>query len=342
LDISKTELNTAFDLLKKKSTLQTVSTYLERRELPYSANSWPLMYEKRLVPLLQEGRIDRSDILKMLSDAEEYGRQHVFLYTCSKSDASGLVNEGVLEKILAKLDLTELLKKPRIVNRVSGLQLVEARIDKPKRGMRSLVVKAVDVRSSRKLIDKVIDGDRETETYEWEHDRAVNVISVREDGRAEVRIQSHKNALDYEKQANELFAKTTGIIDQIRFRPLSLAKARIALIRKRKEMAYLVRFADNQLRDREGRTFSLATGKRQQELYPEGSASDKSMEAFLSVGIPVCDEIDCFWVVRPNSKVPSVELHTLIQGADNELILTAQCTPMDHEYAVDQIFSLTR
>jgi hypothetical protein len=342
LDISKTELNTAFDLLRKKSTLQAVSTYLERRELPFSAGSWPVLYEKRLLPLLQEGRIDRSNILQMLRDAEEYGRQHVFLFSCSRNDASSLVNEGVLEKNLAKLDLSELLKKPRIVNRVAGLQLVEARIDKPKRGMRSLVVKAVDVRSFRKLIDKVVDGDRETETYEWEHDRAVNVISVREDGRTEVRIQSHKNSLNYEHQANELFAKTTGIIDRIRFTPISLAKARITLVKKRKELAYLVRFADNQLRDREGRTFSLATGSRQQELYPDGSASDKSMEAFLSVGVPICDEIDCFWIVRPNSPVPSVELHTLIQGADNELTLTAQCTPTDHEYALDQIFNLTR
>jgi hypothetical protein len=62
----------------------------------------------------------------MLRDAEEYGRQHVFLFSCSRNDASSLVNEGVLEKNLAKLDLSELLKKPRIVNRVAGLQLVEA------------------------------------------------------------------------------------------------------------------------------------------------------------------------------------------------------------------------
>ncbi len=86
----------------------------------------------------------------------------------------------------------------------------------------------------------------------------------------------------------------------------------------------------------------MATGTRQQELYPEGSASDKGMEAFLSVGVPVCDEVDCFWIKRKNSNVPSVEVHTLIQGADNEFTVTAQCDRTDYEYALAQVTNLTK
>lgn len=84
MDISKADLGVAFDLLRKHSTLERVSHYLRVRDLPYAAGSWPAMYETRLLPLLQAGRIDRSDIVTLVREAEEYGRQHVFLFRCSK------------------------------------------------------------------------------------------------------------------------------------------------------------------------------------------------------------------------------------------------------------------
>jgi hypothetical protein len=211
LDISPKDLGAAFDLLRKKSTISAVAGYLKRRELPVNENSWPLLYEKTLVPLLRDKKIDRSDILRMLRDAEEFGKQHVFLYSCSKSRAMGVVNENTLKENLARLDLTEIMVNPRIVLEPKGLQLVEARIDAPKRGMRSLVLKAVDTRSFRKLLRKETNGNFETEYYEWEHERAVHVVSVREDGVLEVRVQSFHNSIDYEAASKDVLAKTAGI-----------------------------------------------------------------------------------------------------------------------------------
>jgi hypothetical protein len=86
----------------------------------------------------------------------------------------------------------------------------------------------------------------------------------------------------------------------------------------------------------------MATGSRQQELYPEGSATDKSLEAFLSVGVPACDEVNCFWVLRKGSPVPSTETHTLIMGADNEFTLTGKCDRADYEYVLSNILNLSR
>ena len=341
LDISLPERGVAFDLLRKNSTLQAVSKYLDNKGLPASSPSWPIVFE-RLASMLVDGRLERSDLLRMLRDAEEYGRQHIFLHSCNKREAIALLNETTLAANLAKLDLTEIAEKPKIVGSVKGLQLVEARIDTPKRGMRALVIKAVDVHSYRERESKVVDGDREIETYLWQHDRVVDLISVREDGLLEVRIQSRRNAVKYEDLAENLFAKATGIIERIKFPAISLAKARIMLIQKRTQMGHIVRFADNQLRDKEGNSISMASGSRQQELYTKGSASDKAVDGFLSVGTPMCDEIDCFWITRKGSPEPSTELHTLIGGANHEFALTAQCDRKDYEYALAQILNLTR
>jgi hypothetical protein len=327
--------------LRRNSTLPAVEKFLSDKGLPSSAPSWPVVFE-RLVSLLTAGRLQRSDILRMLRDTEEYGRQHIFLCAGSKGTAMALLNESTLAANLAKLDLSEILTKPRIVGNIKGLQLVEARIDTPRKGMRSLIVKAVDVNSYRERESKVIVGDREIETYIWKHDRVVDLISVREDGLLEVRIESRKNSVNYEELAENLFTKATGIIERIKFPNLSLAKARLTLIQKRNQMGHIVRFADNQLRDKDGNSISMASGSKQQELYTKGSASDKAVDGFLSVGTPTCDEIDCFWLTRKGSPEPSTELHTLISGGNNEFALTAHCSRKDYEYVLAQILNLTK
>jgi hypothetical protein len=342
LNITVTERATAFDLLRKSSTLGEISKFLANKGLPSSASSWPETFE-RLAGLINSSKLSRTDILSLLQDAEEYGRQHVFMSTCSKSVALGLINQNTLLNNLAALNNTEIFSKPLIVAKPKGLQLTEARIDVPKTGgLGSLIIKAVDVHSYRERTDKQINGDIEIETYEWRHDRVVDLISVRADGLMEVRIQSRKNVADYVTLANNLIAKATGLLDPLKFAPFSLAKARISLIEKRYTLSHIVELADNQLRDSEGRIITVATGHRQQELYPKGSASDKAVQGFMSVGKPKCDEVDCFWIPRKGTPVPTQDLHTLISGADNEFTLTTHCGRKDYEYALAQLLYFSK
>lgn len=343
MDISKADLGTAYDLLRKYSTLHAVSDYLDRHNVnPSSVTSWPQFFENRLLPALQRGALNRGDLVKMIREAEEHGKQHIFLYTVNRSYAATLLSPATLTTLSAKMGLQDLLEKARIVDESKGLELVDIRIDDDRKGTRSVVMKAVDVRVHKKQVAIERVGNRETVTYEYENDRAVNLLVVRSDGLVEARIQSYKNALDYEKEAGLLFDKAAGILDTIKLVPLSLTRARIKLVNERKKYAHLVRFADNQLRDKEGRTYTVSTATRQQDLYAAGSATEKSLEAFLSVGTPACDEIDCFWVRRNGVDVPSTEIHTLIMGADNEFAVTAHCTRKDYEYVLSNIVHLTR
>ncbi len=334
-DITSADLTIAINLLRRHSSLDVVSQYLKDKSLNYSAGSWAEMREKRLQPALDAGELQRSDIIQLVREAEEFGRQHIFLFTCSKATAYELVNEDVLAKNLKKMNVLSLLDKPRLVEISRGLELVDIRIE-GSLGSRSLVIKAVDARSYRRLVDKSVSEDREVLTYELTTERGVNVISVSEAKTVEVRIQSHRNSLDYAAQVEEMFVKATGIVDRLKFTPVSLAKTRLYLIQNRSRLSKTLRFADNLLRDKEGNVMSLASGGAQQNLYEAGNSADKGVAAFLSVGRPTCDEVDCFWLTSANG-TPSIDIHTYIAGANNEFTLTAQCSRTDYAHVLSQI-----
>jgi hypothetical protein len=251
MKISESELSAAVRLLRKNSSINAVSSFLKRRNLVSSATSWDGLLDLRIKPSLQSGALDRGDIVQLIRESEEYGRQHVFLFRCSKSEALSLNNESVIRSRLADLDLGNLLSNPRIIDTPRGLQLVDVRLE----GLgneRSLIVKGIGVRRRRVHIGTEKSGNREIVTYEWEEDRCVNVLRVSTQGLVEVRIQSYRNAVDYAAEAEELFAKCTGIVDRLKFEDFSLARARLHLIQKRNSLSDFVRFAENTLRSKMG------------------------------------------------------------------------------------------
>jgi hypothetical protein len=336
-DISPADLTTAINLLRKNSSLGAVSAYLKSHNLASSAQSWQEMREKRLEPALASGHLNRAMILGLVRAAEEYGRQHVFLFECSKDTATEAVSEAGLAKRLAKLDISDLLTKPRLVELGKGLQLVEIRIDKMHGACRALVIKAVDTRSHRVLVKREESEDEEILTYKVERDRAVNLIKVHSDGIAEVRIQSHKNALDYGKAAEDLLAKATDIVDRLKFGDLSLAKARSYLLKNRHKLSKQILYRDTLLRDKFGNAMSLASGSLQQNLYQDGGGADAGLEGFLSAGKPSSDEVNCIWLKNNGGTGPSGDIPTFIGGANNEFVVLAHCDGADYDYVLEKI-----
>ena len=88
--INTSERDRLFKLFKYYSSLAVVSLALKAKGLPYSANTWEEMIEKRLLPALKDQKINRSDLLAVLRDAEEYGSQNIFLYRTTRTNASEL------------------------------------------------------------------------------------------------------------------------------------------------------------------------------------------------------------------------------------------------------------
>src|ERR1700721_634695 len=105
MKLPEEELAVAIRLLKKNSSIHAVSSFLKRRSLAFSAGSWDALLSIRLKPALERGALTREDVLALIRESEEFGRQHVFLFRCPKTEVADLLNEDLIRKRLTALDL---------------------------------------------------------------------------------------------------------------------------------------------------------------------------------------------------------------------------------------------
>ncbi|WP_263377971.1 hypothetical protein [Granulicella paludicola] len=341
--LSTAELNSAIRLLKKHSSLNAVSTFLKKRGLSYSATSWESMRDDRLKPYLDNGDLDRGDILQLLRDAEEFGRQHVFLYRTTRTEAGELTNAQSLRKRLTKMNVLDAMDTPRIVEAAPGLQLVEARIEQTPSG-NTFTAKFVDVRTYMVQVSKVNEGDEQVVRSRPANDRAVNIFRVSADGNTEVRIQSFRNAMDYPAEVEKVFGKLAGIVDRLLYEDFSLNKARRYLLENGANLSSSIKFGSGTVRSKKGAPVNFATANWNENLFGSG---DDEVEAAMSAILNKagararCDIVNCTWLKNPGAGLAS-DIHTLIAGKSNEFWVVPQCEKADYEYVLGKIISYAK
>ena len=341
--LSAADLETAIKLLKKNSSINAVSAYLKRRNLKSSAPSWDALLNQRIVPALESGDLDRADILQLLRESEEYGRQHVFLFRCSKINAASYVDTASIRASLNKLDLETLMDRPRIVNRVPGLQIVEVRIEKSSNG-NHLIVKLVDTRRYKTMVSRLTEGNREVVTYELDEERAINVLRIGENGLTEVRIQAHRNAVDYNAQAEAVFDKLAGVIDRLHFEDFLLGKARRYMLENRSKLASILRFGEGVVISKKGAPITFATANWNENMFGDDEEVEAAMTTLLASGggRSKCNTVNCTWLKLPDNAGPASDVHTFIGGRSNEFHILPHCERSDYLYVLEKITSFAK
>jgi hypothetical protein len=341
--LSSAELDSAIRLLRKNSSLHAVSMFLKRRGFTFSAGSWEVMKDDRLKPLLDGGDIDRGDVLQLLQDAEEFGRQRVFLYETDKSEAGELTNETLLRKRLKKMNLLDTIDSPRIVEKVPGLQLVETRVEHGSSG-NTFIAKLVDARKYMVQISKETKGDEQVVRSRLVEERAVNVIRVAADGTTEVRIQSYRNSLDYSHEVEKAFGKLAGVTDRLKYEELSLGKARRYLLENGNKLASTIKFGAGTVRSKKGAPVNFAAANWGDNLFGSGDDEvEAAMTAILAkAGARArCDIVNCIWSKGDGTGLSS-DIHTLIGGKSNEFWVVPQCERTDYEHVLAKIIGYTK
>jgi hypothetical protein len=108
------DIETAFDLIRRSGTISIVRRFLKSRKLEHSASTWSDMVDKRLRPALEAGHIDKRDVAGLLSDIEEHGNQHVFLFRISPDSKAAVLAENPEE-------IVQILGQPKDIIQVIGL-----------------------------------------------------------------------------------------------------------------------------------------------------------------------------------------------------------------------------
>lgn len=330
--ITTSENTRIFKLLEDNTSLGVFAQFLKAKGLPYSVNTWKDAFERRVIPALKEGKLTRADLIGLLRQVEEYGRQHVFLYRTTPVKSSQLCNPVYIRSELGKLGREDLMDKSVVLDRPNDLTLVDVRIEQVTDG-NLLVVKAIEGRLYREFIGEERDGNKITRTYQEIDARAVNVARVHPDGLMELRVQSY-NSSDYDEHVADFWSLLNPIVPQAMFEAESISPAKQYLWKYKKKLESKIRYSDSRLRNKVGTVLSAATGDAQASLYQDNGAVE-SLDTFLK-GDAYCDKSNVFWIKADNG-IPSKDIHIMLDGKINEFAVTAACNKTDYEFVLSEI-----
>lgn len=334
--INEAELTLAFSLLRRMTSIQVVSAYLKAKELTFSAGSWEALIDTRIRPALDAGKLDRSDIIALLREVEEHGKQHILLYKLPKVDAALLTNPNTLPELLKKAGRHDIFAAPKILNLPNGQILSDIRLNQTTNSY-ELIIKAVEGRFFKRLVSRKTEGDFETWLYENVKERAVNLIRVAADGQVEVRIQSHQRRADYATEAQKLIDQCVGLIDPLRLQSVSITSAKMLLANNPPpKFKSRISFGNGILRNKTGSGIRVFGGQESLNLNDDEGIVEGTA-AFCKKNQAYCEEVNLYWKAKVENNLPSVAVHTLMSGALNEFTVTSQCDRADYEYVLEQI-----
>jgi len=328
------DVNVLLDLLKQTATLSSISQYLRDKGLPSSTTSWESTIESRLKPAIKTGSITVLDLYNFLACTEEYGAQHIFLYSCDQHSAQDVSNVKHLKEVLSKVGLIEIFQNPRVVAMPSQPIVTEVRhSDDDER----IVIKVVEKRIHMEFIGEEVHGTYVTKKYQKKVERAVNVACLHADGFLELRIASHKNSSKYANDLRAFWDIITQIITKDNFSEISLKSIKERFCSARATLHNEIRFSTSKMLNDFGTTLLVASGSQESDLMDDEGAS--SSLAVFSDHDAYCDSANIFFKCN-HGQYPTADIHVLFGGEINEFAIPARCDQNNYQHVLKRIRSL--
>jgi hypothetical protein len=328
-----------FSLVKDQGTLEQASRFLRSKGLEYSSDSWEQMIESRLKPSFREGKLTKEDLFTFLAEVEEHGRQHIFIYDlASKKAASELFEPRTLvARIKAVRGLPD-LGKPSLVEKPEQPTIVEIRYDS-RTDAKCLVIKIVEERFLSYNKRETKSAGRLVITYDLRAYRAVHVVRIWDTGRVEIRVYSHREAIDYQPIAESVRSMLAPLVDTRLFRPLHLDNLRDALWKadRRKEIhkQFVLRNSDH--KNAAGNRLRASASAIGTTMFDDADLA-ASVDRFHSAKSRAqCERAGVALKSKSSGGALSRDVNVLFSGAPNEFTITAKLTRDEYEYVLDAV-----
>lgn len=329
----KIDVRLVYKLISQGTSLAVISDFLRARNLAHSGGSWESLFEKRIAPALQDGSLTVAELVELLRSVEEYGKQHVFLYRLKRDVATELMDHNRVIRVLAKLEISDLLDAPRVFEMPKAPTFVEVRWQN---NNSELVVKEVLTRESIEFAGETEHGDTIQRTFKRIRERVVNVGVIRKNGTFELRLFSRRGPSKYDDDVKQITQRWKPFFDIASFAPVSFSKAKAKLWTDRKLLSKLIRYSDVVVSNDDDISLR-AFGKVFDADLAGNIAAQNSLDSFLSEeGYFDSSNI---WFVR-GKEVPARDIHVILQGASNEVAIPTNCSQVDYEYVLSQLLSL--
>lgn len=323
-------------LLEKNTSQSVVQNFLKANGIPKSFKKWNTLYDERISEGLSSGKISLDSLHELLEDAEEHGKQHVFLYACDDSLAkkliepkriAGIAKDEGTEEVLNSFSLEDIPEEPTLTN--IRFETVDEE--------NALVIKVIEKRESREYIGEVYEDGYINKKYKQTIERGVNTVRLRESGLLELRIGSHKDSSDYRPDIKRLLRIIGPYIRLEGFAPLVLTKALKELAEKSDDLSDEIRFTHSEYTNDEGVSLRLAM-KRENASLLDNVGATSSATAFKDHDGHVNGMN--IWFKKRDDNPLNDDIHVLLTGELNEFALPGQCRKDDYEHVLRRLLEL--
>lgn len=322
-------------LLKESTSLTVVKEFLKTKpSLTFSAGSWEEMIDKRLMPALENSEISNDELETMVQESEEYGKQHIFLYSCDPNEAKKMIDRQTIISKVQNLNLGHLLQHSQLIEEPQGVELVDIRWESNQGQDYKLILKEVELKTYHRLTGTRENGDEFLKVYHIERERAVNVVSLSADGHLEVRLTSHKNSSRYDDDIFNIFTRLEAFLDRRLFSEFSLTKAKNHIWKNRQTLKSEIRYVDSKMRNSLGNLLSGAAGGKDLDLNDDNDVAGSLDALQLKDKNSYCDSTNIYF--KPKRPLTS-ELHVLISGEANEFAIPANCSKLNYEHILERL-----
>lgn len=329
-----------FRLLRNATSQQIVKDFLKSKSVPTSAQNWDDLFTRRIQPALNDEIVTVAELRGLLRQVEECGRQHTFVYHCPPDTAAKLISPRRIGTIAGEQGLDGLFENPLDLELPDQPTIVDIRGARNDNGQLSLIIKAVETRTTTVLLGETMHADagRMTKEYAVNKKRAVNIAELREDGLLQLRIASQDNQTRYHDNVQALVRKISPFIPMGDFAAISLSNAKAKLLRDRDELSNDIRYSNSTAKNAFGCVMNLATSSQENNL----STDDGSMAAIDSFLANEGRVTGTNVYVKIPGTEPQRELHVLLSGEVNEFAVPVACSIADYNYVCAKILALNQ
>lgn len=330
-----------FRLIKKATSLSKVRDLLKQAGLPHSARSWDDLIDRRLRAGVKNGQLNEQKLIDLLSESEEYGKQHIFLFRLREKVEAPTAKD--LKDYLVSEGAESLLEQPKVLDTPESFTLTDVRPDKNGTGF------LLKYTGRHQYVERVGESPEQLASsgktefsvrYRQVIDRAIWVARLQHDGLLELRIQSKANSTKYKDDVHNFWGLLQGLLARADFEPVSLLSARTKIWKERGKLENEFRFTSSTLVNNKDSRVHATVGSLEMDLHDDDGA-DSSIEAFLGHNDAYCNGLNV-WIRGDSSDDLSGDIHVIIAGELNEYALPAKCLEQEHVHVQKRIQSLNK
>jgi hypothetical protein len=322
----------ALATIRDRTSISAVSEFLRAKEVQHSAGSWDDLIEKRLRPALDSGALDDNDVRTLVREAEDFGRQHVFLFepTSSGPDPATLLKPERIKRFLKTQGWDGLVDSFSIPVMPSDIEAVDVHFDGT-----YVSFKFVE-RRSIVLLERQETSEGYTVRRVEQHVRAVNLVRLYENGLLEFRIASIAGTLDYAKLVARFWLEVQELIARMGFREKDLSRLRKSFTVKASAATQkIVRVRRAKGQDTDGTRFELMMHRPDGDLLNSSSVA-QGIAALAASNTTRLGHTSVVFLPQASGNLRR-EVGVIFADGINELRVLPSCTQREYDYIRGQI-----